>query len=62
MAEYSWQRHLISHGVYSDWIDHGRMRPTHRQWSAYLREVAEQGLRQARYLSGARRQSPVLHR
>ena len=48
MAEYSWQRHLISHGVYSDWIDHGRMRPTHRQWSAYLREVAEQGLRQAR--------------
>jgi mycobactin lysine-N-oxygenase len=40
-AEYSWQRHLIRHGVYSDWVDRGRMRPTHRQWSAYLREVAE---------------------
>src|SRR6266550_1675170 len=41
MAEYSWQRHLIRHGVYSDWVDRGRMRPTHRQWCAYLREVAE---------------------
>jgi mycobactin lysine-N-oxygenase len=40
MAEYSWQRHLIRHGAYSDWVDRGRMRPTHRQWSAYLREVA----------------------
>jgi mycobactin lysine-N-oxygenase len=41
MAEYSWQRHLMRRGVYSDWIDRGRMRPTHRQWSVYLREVAE---------------------
>jgi len=41
MAEYSWQRHLVRHGVYSDWVDRGRMRPTHRQWSVYLREVAE---------------------
>jgi mycobactin lysine-N-oxygenase len=41
MAEYSWQRYLIRHGVYSDWVDRGRMRPTHRQWSVYLREVAE---------------------
>jgi mycobactin lysine-N-oxygenase len=41
MAPYSWQRHLIRHGVYSDWIDRGRMRPTHREWSAYLREVAK---------------------
>jgi mycobactin lysine-N-oxygenase len=41
MAEYSWQRHLIRHGVYSDWVDRGRMRPTHRQWSVYLRDVAE---------------------
>ena len=41
MAEYSWQRHLIRHGAYSDWIDRGRMRPTHRAWSAYLREVAD---------------------
>jgi mycobactin lysine-N-oxygenase len=41
MADYSWQRHLIAHGVYADWVDRGRLRPTHRQWSAYLREVAE---------------------
>jgi mycobactin lysine-N-oxygenase len=41
MAGYSWQRHLIRHGVYSDWVDHGRMRPAHRQWSVYLRDVAE---------------------
>ena len=41
MAGYSWHRHLIRHGAYSDWIDRGRMRPTHRQWSQYLREVAE---------------------
>jgi len=51
MAQYSWQRHLIRHGVYSDWIDRGRMRPTHRQWSAYLREVAE--VAEAEIVSGA---------
>jgi mycobactin lysine-N-oxygenase len=41
MAGYSWQRHLIRHGAYGDWVDRGRVRPTHRQWSAYLREVAD---------------------
>src|SRR4029077_12082863 len=41
MAEFSWQRHLIVHRVYADWVDRGRQRPTHRQWSAYLREVAD---------------------
>ncbi len=41
MAEYGWPRHLIARGVYADWVDRGRMPPTHRQWSAYLREVAE---------------------
>jgi mycobactin lysine-N-oxygenase len=41
MAQYSWQRHLIRHGAYSDWVDRGRIRPTHRAWSAYLREVAD---------------------
>src|SRR5206468_8105677 len=41
MANFSWQRHLIARGVYADWVDRGRLRPTHRQWSAYLREVAE---------------------
>jgi mycobactin lysine-N-oxygenase len=41
MADYTWQRHLIAKGAYADWVDRGRMRPTHRQWSWYLREVAE---------------------
>jgi len=41
MADYSWQRHLISRGVYADWVDRGRLRPTHREWSSYLAEVAE---------------------
>jgi mycobactin lysine-N-oxygenase len=41
MARFSWQGHLIGHGAYSDWVDRGRVRPAHRQWSAYLREVAE---------------------
>ena len=41
MADYSWQRHLITHAAYADWVDRGRLRPTHRQWSSYLREVAE---------------------
>jgi mycobactin lysine-N-oxygenase len=41
MADYTWQRHLIDHGAYADWVDRGRMRPTHRQWSWYLREVAK---------------------
>ena len=50
MAAYSWQRHLIRHGAYSDWVDRGRMRPTHRQWSAYLREVADAA--QAEIVSG----------
>jgi mycobactin lysine-N-oxygenase len=40
MAEYSWHRHLIEKGAYADWVDRGRLRPTHRQWSWYLREVA----------------------
>jgi len=41
MAGYSWQRHLIERGAYADWVDRGRLRPTHRQWSWYLREVAQ---------------------
>src|ERR1700751_5811298 len=41
MVEFSWQRHLMAHGRYADWVDRGRMRPAHREWSAYLREVAE---------------------
>jgi mycobactin lysine-N-oxygenase len=41
MASFGWQRRLIKHGLYADWVDRGRLRPTHRQWTAYLREVAE---------------------
>jgi mycobactin lysine-N-oxygenase len=40
MAGFGWQRHLIERGVYADWVDRGRLRPTHRQWSFYLRDVA----------------------
>jgi mycobactin lysine-N-oxygenase len=40
MARFSWPQHLISKGVYGDWVDRGRLRPTHRQWSFYLRDVA----------------------
>ena len=40
MASYTWQRHLTERGDYADWVDRGRLRPTHRQWSAYLRDVA----------------------
>jgi mycobactin lysine-N-oxygenase len=41
LASFSWQRHLTERGAYADWVDRGRLRPTHRQWSAYLRDVAE---------------------
>jgi mycobactin lysine-N-oxygenase len=41
MSDYSWQRHLMGHGLYADWVDRGRLRPTHRQWSVYLRDVAD---------------------
>src|SRR5215475_14476223 len=41
MGDFSWQRHLIAQGSYADWVDRGRLRPTHRQWSFYLRDVAE---------------------
>src|SRR5467141_2776607 len=50
MAEFSWQRHLIVHRVYADWVDRGRLRPTHRQWSAYLREVVESA--EAEFIAG----------
>ncbi len=41
MTPYGWARHLVAHGAYADWVDRGRLRPTHRQWSSYLREVAD---------------------
>jgi mycobactin lysine-N-oxygenase len=41
MGGYSWAQHLMRHGGYADWVDRGRLRPTHRRWSSYLREVAD---------------------
>jgi mycobactin lysine-N-oxygenase len=41
MAEFSWHRYLIARGAFADWVDRGRLRPTHRQWSYYLRDVAD---------------------
>src|SRR5690348_5943701 len=41
MASYGWHRHLTERGAYADWVDRGGLRPTHREWSVYLRDVAE---------------------
>jgi mycobactin lysine-N-oxygenase len=41
MTRFSWQRHLVECGQYADWVDRGRLRPSHRRWSAYLRAVAQ---------------------
>ena len=50
MLGFSWQRHLIERGVYADWVDRGRLRPTHRQWATYLSEVARRS--EAEVVSG----------
>lgn len=42
MLAYSWQAYLIAHYRFSDWIDRGRLHPTHQEWSEYLRWVAGQ--------------------
>jgi len=42
MVHLSWQSFLIDQWRYADWIDRGRTRPTHREWSHYLQWVAEQ--------------------
>jgi len=41
MIRLSWQSFLIDQLRYADWIDRGRTRPTHREWSQYLQWVAE---------------------
>ena len=41
MIHLSWQSFLIDHLRYADWIDRGRTRPTHREWSQYIQWVAE---------------------
>jgi mycobactin lysine-N-oxygenase len=40
MLSFSWQSYLVNTSRYSDWIDRGRTRPTHREWSSYLQWVA----------------------
>ena len=42
MVHLSWQSFLIDQLRYADWIDRGRTRPTHREWSQYIQWVAEQ--------------------
>jgi mycobactin lysine-N-oxygenase len=42
MLRMSWQSYLINEGKYLDWIDRGRTRPTHHEWSDYLQWVAKQ--------------------
>ena len=41
VVHFSWQSYLIDKLRYADWIDRGRMRPTHDEWSKYIRWVAE---------------------
>jgi mycobactin lysine-N-oxygenase len=41
MIDYSWQAYLVGTYQYSAWIDRGRVRPTHEEWSAYLRWVGD---------------------
>jgi mycobactin lysine-N-oxygenase len=42
MVHLSWQSFLIDQWRYPAWVDRGRTRPTHREWSQYLQWVAEQ--------------------
>ena len=42
MVLLSWPSYLIDSMRYSDWIDRGRTRPTHAEWSKYIQWVAEQ--------------------
>src|SRR6266508_4589801 len=40
MGRWSWQSYLIHQEGFADWVDRGRPRPSHRQWSRYLGWVA----------------------
>jgi mycobactin lysine-N-oxygenase len=40
VSRWSWQSYLVDQDGFADWVDRGRPRPTHRQWSQYLRWVA----------------------
>ncbi len=37
----SWHSYLIDISRYSDWVDRGRINPTHGEWSEYIRWVAD---------------------
>jgi mycobactin lysine-N-oxygenase len=41
MVHLSWPSFLIDQLRYADWIDRGRTRPTHREWSQYIQWVAQ---------------------
>jgi mycobactin lysine-N-oxygenase len=41
MMKYSWQAHLVDRGVYSEWIDRGRLAPAHASWVEYLKWVGK---------------------
>src|SRR5438105_1610935 len=41
MLHLSWPGYLIDQLRYSDWIDRGRTRPRHSEWSKYIQWVAE---------------------
>ena len=41
MLSYSWHAYLVETYQYAAWIDRGPARPTHEQWSAYLRWVGD---------------------
>lgn len=35
-SEYSWAAHAVEAGIYADWVDRGRPRPTHREFADYV--------------------------
>lgn len=42
MVHLSWQAFLTDQSRYSNWVDRGRARPTHYEWSQYIQWVAGQ--------------------
>ncbi|MDO4760459.1 MAG: SidA/IucD/PvdA family monooxygenase [Corynebacterium sp.] len=41
LLSYSWNAHLADIGALGQWIDRGRIAPTHNQWQRYLQWVAD---------------------
>lgn len=54
MLAFSWQAYNVAQGTYSEWVDRGRLAPTHKQFASYLRWVIDR--------SGARRINGTVHR